>query len=106
HEVPVDWVEDGDSRVKIVPTAIADLRGVARLIVDRPPKRPPAQPSPSRPCSRRELGVLSGAPNRPAAPPDRAPLVAGIAARASRAARAARPDRAPQPLEPRRERLG
>jgi putative flippase GtrA len=32
HEVPVDWVEDGDSRVRIVPTAIADLRGVARLI--------------------------------------------------------------------------
>ena len=27
HEVPVDWVEDGDSRVEIVPTALADLRG-------------------------------------------------------------------------------
>ena len=31
HEVPVDWVEDRDSRVDIVPTAIEDLRGVARL---------------------------------------------------------------------------
>ncbi|MGN6472460.1 MAG: glycosyltransferase [Mycobacteriales bacterium] len=31
HEVPVDWVDDPDSRVEIVPTAIADLRGVARL---------------------------------------------------------------------------
>src|SRR5207244_1431704 len=32
HEVPVDWVEDPDSRVDIVATALADLRGVARLV--------------------------------------------------------------------------
>jgi glycosyltransferase involved in cell wall biosynthesis len=31
HEVPVDWVDDPDSRVDIVRTAIDDLRGVARL---------------------------------------------------------------------------
>ncbi|GAA4003844.1 bifunctional glycosyltransferase family 2/GtrA family protein [Allokutzneria multivorans] len=31
HEVPVDWVDDPDSRVDIVATAIADLKGVARL---------------------------------------------------------------------------
>ncbi|MGO9890407.1 MAG: glycosyltransferase [Solirubrobacteraceae bacterium] len=31
HEVPVDWVDDPDSRVDIVFTALADLRGVARL---------------------------------------------------------------------------
>jgi putative flippase GtrA len=31
HEVPVDWVDDPDSRVDIVPTAMEDLRGVARL---------------------------------------------------------------------------
>ena len=31
HEVPVDWVDDTDSRVDIVSTAMADLRGVARL---------------------------------------------------------------------------
>ncbi|MFB9904478.1 glycosyltransferase [Allokutzneria oryzae] len=31
HEVPVDWVDDPDSRVDIVSTAIADLKGVARL---------------------------------------------------------------------------
>ncbi len=30
-EVPVDWVDDADSRVDIVQTAIADLRGVVRL---------------------------------------------------------------------------
>ena len=31
HEVAVDWVDDSDSRVEIVSTAMADLRGVARL---------------------------------------------------------------------------
>ncbi len=31
HEVPVDWVDDPDSRVDIVATAIDDLRGIARL---------------------------------------------------------------------------
>jgi len=30
-EVPVDWIDDPDSRVKIIPTAAADLRGIARL---------------------------------------------------------------------------
>src|SRR5262249_53157435 len=33
HEVPVDWVDDPDSRVKIVRTALDDLRGVARLLL-------------------------------------------------------------------------
>jgi putative flippase GtrA len=32
HEVPVDWVDDPDSRVDIVATALADLRGIARLL--------------------------------------------------------------------------
>jgi putative flippase GtrA len=31
HEVPVDWVDDPDSRVDILQTALADLRGIARL---------------------------------------------------------------------------
>ena len=34
HEVPVDWVDDPDSRVDIVGTALADLRGVLRLARD------------------------------------------------------------------------
>jgi putative flippase GtrA len=34
HEVPVDWVEDPDSRVDITSTALADLRGVARLAAE------------------------------------------------------------------------
>ncbi|MEU7897696.1 bifunctional glycosyltransferase family 2/GtrA family protein [Nonomuraea sp. NPDC049152] len=31
HEVPVDWVDDPDSRVDIVKTAMDDLRGMARV---------------------------------------------------------------------------
>ncbi|MGY3318478.1 glycosyltransferase [Arthrobacter sp. TE12232] len=34
HEVPVDWTDDPDSSVDIVQTAIADLRGMARLSRD------------------------------------------------------------------------
>jgi putative flippase GtrA len=32
HEVPVDWVDDPDSRVDVVRTAGDDLRGVARML--------------------------------------------------------------------------
>ncbi|MEV3902042.1 bifunctional glycosyltransferase family 2/GtrA family protein [Mycobacterium sp. NPDC050551] len=32
HEVPVDWIDDEDSRVDIVATAAADLRGIGRLL--------------------------------------------------------------------------
>jgi glycosyltransferase involved in cell wall biosynthesis len=32
YEVPVDWVDDPDSRVDIVRTALEDLRGIARLL--------------------------------------------------------------------------
>ena len=32
HEVPVDWVDDLDSRVDIVHTAVDDLRGVVRML--------------------------------------------------------------------------
>lgn len=31
HEVPVDWVDDPDSRVDIVRTAVDDLRGMGRM---------------------------------------------------------------------------
>jgi glycosyltransferase involved in cell wall biosynthesis len=36
HEVPVDWVDDPDSRVDIVRTAIEDLKGIARLLANGP----------------------------------------------------------------------
>ena len=35
HEVAVDWIDDPDSRVNIIATARADLRGVARLLISR-----------------------------------------------------------------------
>jgi glycosyltransferase involved in cell wall biosynthesis len=35
HEVPVDWVDDPDSRVEIVRTAKDDVKGVARMMLSR-----------------------------------------------------------------------
>src|ERR1700704_4469318 len=32
HEVPVDWVDDPETRVDIIATAVGDLRGVAGLV--------------------------------------------------------------------------
>ena len=53
HEVPVDWIDDPDSRVSIIPTALADLRGIARLgialargTITVPVLRGPAPPGP------------------------------------------------------------
>ncbi|WP_079063243.1 glycosyltransferase [Peterkaempfera griseoplana] len=49
HEVPVDWVDDPDSRVDIVRTVIDDLRGMARVArrslagAARPPVPPRVQ---------------------------------------------------------------
>jgi glycosyltransferase involved in cell wall biosynthesis len=34
HEVPVDWVDDPDSRVDIVRTAVDDLHGIVRLLAE------------------------------------------------------------------------
>jgi len=39
HEVAVDWIDDPDSRVDIVSTALTDLRGVVRLLLQRPVAR-------------------------------------------------------------------
>ena len=36
HEVPVDWVDDTDSRVDVLHTALDDLRGVWRMLGRRP----------------------------------------------------------------------
>lgn len=35
HELPVDWIEDPDSRVDILATAVEDIRGVWRLATGR-----------------------------------------------------------------------
>ena len=53
HEVPVDWIDDPVSRVDIVSTATADLKGVWRMVrrfargdgeIDRPPDAVPVDP--------------------------------------------------------------
>jgi hypothetical protein len=44
HEVPVDWVEDTDSRVDVVRTALDDLRGMARVARRRLPGLAPRRP--------------------------------------------------------------
>jgi glycosyltransferase involved in cell wall biosynthesis len=55
HEVPAEWIEDLDSRVRLVPTIIADVRGVWRL---RAPRRRPRgralpRPAPAPAAARR-----------------------------------------------------
>lgn len=59
HEIPVDWVDDPDSRVDLLATAVADLKGIGRLVrglltgsipiagLRRNVGRPPLRPSPS-----------------------------------------------------------
>jgi putative flippase GtrA len=53
-EVPVDWIDDADSRVKLLSTAVADLRGIVRLGTGlaRGTIRVPALGDPSPPGSR------------------------------------------------------
>jgi putative flippase GtrA len=66
HEVPVDWIDDPDSRVNLVATALADLRGIARLgaglargTIAVPALRS-AQPPPRAGDPRRRPGGLAG----------------------------------------------
>jgi len=61
HEVPVDWTDDPDSRVAIFSTAVADLKGVARLVKDFRAGRPACRRSTFRRqvLSFAAIGVLS-----------------------------------------------
>jgi putative flippase GtrA len=63
HEIPVDWVDDLDSRVDIVATALADLRGMLRLrrgfargAIKVPQLRGPALAGPGGPGAGRRPG--------------------------------------------------
>jgi putative flippase GtrA len=69
HEVPVDWIDDADSRVKVISTAVDDLRGIVRLgtglargTISVPVLGDPSpgglRPPPGQPRSR--LGSLAG----------------------------------------------
>jgi hypothetical protein len=55
----VDWIDDADSRVKLVATAVADLRGIVRLGTGlaRGTIKVPALGDPSPPGSRQSGGA-------------------------------------------------
>jgi glycosyltransferase involved in cell wall biosynthesis/putative flippase GtrA len=67
HEVPVDWVEDVDSRVQILSTAMADVRGLARVarakvsgaarVTDLPRRPAPRSAHPDAVLAVRERGL-------------------------------------------------
>jgi putative flippase GtrA len=68
HEVPVDWVDDPDSRVDIVRTARDDIRGMWRVArrtlsgatrVPLPPRGRPARNPQQPPGTRRQLGSFA-----------------------------------------------
>ena len=65
HEVPVDWIDDADSRVKLIATAAADLRGIVRLGAGlaRGTIAIPVLGNPSPPGSR-QPGSQAGGPGR------------------------------------------
>jgi glycosyltransferase involved in cell wall biosynthesis len=58
-EIPVTWIEDPDSTVDIVRTALADLRGIARLRFagGHQPRRPPPRRPPACPPAEKELAA-------------------------------------------------
>ena len=60
HEVPVDWVDDTDSRVEVLHTAVKDLQGVWRMLIPRQLPRPVKHPEPS--VLRPPRGLSSAAP--------------------------------------------
>ena len=68
HEVPVDWVEDTDTRVHLRSTVTADLRGLLRVarakasgaarVADLPRRPAPRPIHPDAVVSRRDTGLL------------------------------------------------
>ncbi len=61
HEVPVDWVDDPDSRVKVASTALEDLRGIKRLVrgswLGEPTMQRRSAPDPTGTASVRFIGT-------------------------------------------------
>ena len=56
HEVAVDWVEDPNSSVRIARTALADLRGMVRLVCAFMHETRPSRSRRGLPLARREPG--------------------------------------------------
>jgi hypothetical protein len=67
HEVPVEWVDDADSRVEVLATALLDLKGVWRML--GPASRQRAVLRPARPPA----AVTSDGGGPRVTPPDRRP---------------------------------
>src|ERR1700678_1268887 len=65
YQVPVAWTEDPDSKVDIASTALADLRGVARLRFARPDSRGLGQPDPGTGTQCRSASKELNAPESP-----------------------------------------
>ncbi|MGP3958520.1 glycosyltransferase [Nonomuraea sp. 3N208] len=59
HEVPVDWIEDMDSRVRVVKTAVDDLKGLARLAWSMSTGRARVRVSRSEPVPRHPDAVVA-----------------------------------------------
>lgn len=68
HEVPVDWIEDLDSRVRVVKTATDDLKGLARVawsmstggaVVEVPRRAEPAPAHPDAVVARPRAATLA-----------------------------------------------
>jgi len=71
HEVPVDWIDDSDSRVNVIATIAADLRGIARLgfgllrgSITVPFLGDPAPPAERRPGEPGQDGAASNGASR------------------------------------------
>jgi glycosyltransferase involved in cell wall biosynthesis len=65
YQVPVAWTEDPDSKVDIAGTALADLRGVARLRFARPNKRGLGPHGPGTGTKCRSASTELNAPEQP-----------------------------------------
>jgi putative flippase GtrA len=69
HEVPVDWIDDPDSRVNILGTALGDIRGIIRLgtglargtisVPELGSPSPPGLQEPGRPASGGRPGEMA-----------------------------------------------
>jgi putative flippase GtrA len=60
YEVPVDWVDDPDSRVHLASTALGDLRGIGRLIRAFAGSRATSTATPGRRTDGAELARFAG----------------------------------------------
>jgi glycosyltransferase involved in cell wall biosynthesis len=65
YEVPVAWTEDTDSKVDIAGTALADLRGVARLRFGRPNRHRFGEHGPDTGTQCRSASTELNAPEQP-----------------------------------------